>query len=401
MSSAILTASMLRDINDTMRGISVALILVALVGEARADPAEEAVRLVDQGIALYKAKDYAAARTAFARARDLVPDKANPYRWLGVTDAALGRCGEAVTELDTFLSRVPAGDPRTIEAITIRDRCQAELAPRVGHLVVESVPTEAEVRLDDESSPPLGKTPLQRDVSAGNHVVFLRKAGLEPVAKPVQVIRGETVHLEVTLSAHQEARIGTLVVQSAPDGAEVVLDDANSAPVGKTPYRNDALSTGSHLVIVRAPGYETVSRAVTIGPRETMRLDLTLEPTGVTRSLSKTGELVLQSTPPGAVVRLDSDKGPALGNTPLRREVPIGAHVAYLSTPGYKPQSKGVSVGPGEQVRVDLTLEKRSYTWIAGVAIPGGVVLGIALYLIVSAGTQTHATVLPSVGALQ
>ena len=61
----------------------VATAVAATAGSARADNAAEAQRELDRGIALYRAGDLAAAREAFTRARDAMPAKSNPYRYLG------------------------------------------------------------------------------------------------------------------------------------------------------------------------------------------------------------------------------------------------------------------------------------------------------------------------------
>lgn len=103
-----------------------ALLLLFLAPQARADRAAEALQLLDQGIAHFQAGRLDAARDSFIQARDLVPDKPNPHRWLGLVYARQGRCAEAVTEVDVFIQRVPASDPRAVEAVTLRDRCQPE-----------------------------------------------------------------------------------------------------------------------------------------------------------------------------------------------------------------------------------------------------------------------------------
>ena len=51
-------------------------------------------------------------------------------------------------ELEIFLGKVQPDDPRTSEAVVLRDRCKEELQPKLGTLVVESEPSGAEVRLE-------------------------------------------------------------------------------------------------------------------------------------------------------------------------------------------------------------------------------------------------------------
>jgi hypothetical protein len=195
---------------------------------ARADAASEALLLLDEGIAKFTQGDFTAARTDFERARDLVPDKPNPYRWLGLTDARMGRCTDAIGELELFLARVPAGDPRTVEAIAARDRCKHELA---GTLIVESTPPGAEVRLDDDASAPVGVTPYRNaSVGMGSHLVFLRKLGFGAVSKPVTVNPRETVRLDVVLSPETAPPV---VAKPTPAPADLVA----ATPPKKKPFK--------------------------------------------------------------------------------------------------------------------------------------------------------------------
>src|SRR5205085_1006380 len=142
-------------------------------GGARADrtarDVENQARLhLDQGLKLFSAGDFRGARDAYAKAHELVPERAQPFRLLGLTEGLLGECRAAIEHLDGFLARVPADDPRAEEARKARERCRAELAPPVGTIEIRSRPPGAEVRLDDESAAPVGVTPLARpEVAAG------------------------------------------------------------------------------------------------------------------------------------------------------------------------------------------------------------------------------------------
>src|SRR5438045_1364790 len=100
---------------------------VALIGAARADSSRDSLKLLDKGIALFKAGDFAAARELFAQAHDRAPDKPDPYCWLGLADARLNRCADAMFELQTFVRRVPPDDARVAEAVAVRDQCKEEL----------------------------------------------------------------------------------------------------------------------------------------------------------------------------------------------------------------------------------------------------------------------------------
>ena len=198
-----------------MRALGVALLLLPAL--ARADATDDALQLLDRGVALMQAGDLVAARESFDKARALVPDKANPYRWLGLVDARLNHCADAVKELDTFLGKVPATDARAIEAITVRDRCKEELSPKVGTLVIDSTPSGVEVRLDDAAQPS-GVTPFRDEhVAVGSHVVALRKPGFQSLTHVVTVQRGAT--LELTLGLQPEPA----ATASAPAPAPLVV----------------------------------------------------------------------------------------------------------------------------------------------------------------------------------
>jgi hypothetical protein len=109
-----------------MRAFAV-VIVAALQLHAYADPAEDAALVhLDRGIAAFNGKDFAVAEREFNAAHALVPDKANPYRWLALTEIQLGDCKTALEHIDGFIGRVPAADPRVAEMTRWRDFCHRE-----------------------------------------------------------------------------------------------------------------------------------------------------------------------------------------------------------------------------------------------------------------------------------
>jgi hypothetical protein len=84
---------------------------------------EAALQRIDRGVDAYRAGDYEAARREFEAARRLVPGKANPYRWLGMTEVQLGDCTRALIDFEMFLKMVPANDARVPEVIRLRNEC--------------------------------------------------------------------------------------------------------------------------------------------------------------------------------------------------------------------------------------------------------------------------------------
>jgi hypothetical protein len=105
--------------------IVVALRLVALHAPAHADPSEDAALAhLDRGIAAFNAKDFRRALTELTAAHQLAPDKANPYRWLALTEIQLNDCVSALVHIEQFLARVPAADERVAEMKRWRDFCR-------------------------------------------------------------------------------------------------------------------------------------------------------------------------------------------------------------------------------------------------------------------------------------
>ena len=215
-----------------MKAWPVMVLLSLAPALAVADKAQDALKLLDDGIKAFNGGQLPEAREAFSRARDLVPDKANPYRWLGLVDARMGRCGDAIKELEIFLQKVPPNDQRVAEAVTLRDRCREDLQPRVGSLVVESTPPGADVRLDDAGSDPVGVTPYRSDsVPAGNHVVFVHRAGYESITRGVQVSPRETAQLELALTPQ-----GRGAVAAQPPPRTEVATQPKTTVHKKKPY---------------------------------------------------------------------------------------------------------------------------------------------------------------------
>jgi len=103
----------------------VRLLLLLLISQGSfADKLEDAAQLlIDRGLEAWEKGDLPGARSSFAKARDLLPEKPNPYRLLALVDQKLGHCEEAASEADRFLGLAIASDPRRAEVQSIRDSC--------------------------------------------------------------------------------------------------------------------------------------------------------------------------------------------------------------------------------------------------------------------------------------
>lgn len=114
-----------------MRALIVVIaIAVVPTSSASADPTEDAALVhLDRGIAAFNAKDFQRALRELTAAHELVPDRANPYRWLALTEIQLGDCASALGHIEGFLARVPADDPRVAELTRWRAFCRKPPAP--------------------------------------------------------------------------------------------------------------------------------------------------------------------------------------------------------------------------------------------------------------------------------
>jgi hypothetical protein len=179
----------------------VAWIVVAVqltAAAAFADPAEDvALAHLDRGVAAYRAGDFARAHDELLEANRLAPDRPNPYRWLALAEAELDDCQSALINIEAFLSRVPAGDPRVAEQVALRDRCLHN-----GRIDIESTPAGAAIHVD--GGPAIGNTPAKRlAMRVGPHTITLEKPGFAAHSSRIEVRPFGTSYATFHLQAAQ------------------------------------------------------------------------------------------------------------------------------------------------------------------------------------------------------
>jgi hypothetical protein len=129
---------------------SIVVVLLALAAPAAADDVEaEALAHIDRGVEAFRAGEYALAHREFTAANQLVPDRANPYRWLALTEVQLGDCAAALVHIEGFLSRVDRDDPRGAEMVRNRVLCEKTLADQAA-------------QAERPPSPPRARRPITR-----------------------------------------------------------------------------------------------------------------------------------------------------------------------------------------------------------------------------------------------
>ncbi len=161
---------------------------------------------------------------------------------------------------------------RTVEAATgERAEVSVTLAPEPVAVTLEVMaPAETPLTLDGEPAE-AGTVEL----APGLHVARLEPSGGTPVERRFEVRPGEPmrVRLELSAAAVPSVETGTIRVLSNVT-AQVFVDDA---PVGEGDEVVTEVSTGSHVVEVRAEGRDPVRRLVRVRRGGTARLEATFD----------------------------------------------------------------------------------------------------------------------------
>jgi len=116
-----------------------------------ADPAADALAHLERGVAAYRTGDFAHALIELTAAQQLAPDRANPYRWLAMTEVELGDCRSASLHVESFLARVTATDSRIAEVLEVRRRCLARGATQI----VPAPPAAIQIETAAPHDPPV------------------------------------------------------------------------------------------------------------------------------------------------------------------------------------------------------------------------------------------------------
>lgn len=224
----------------------------------------------------------------------------------------------------------------------VHRRLTAEEARRAGWLTLFTQPAGATLSLFTYSA---GKTPVVRmGLLPGAYRATLSLEGYQDMPMTLMVYAGrETRHML------QLAPSGVMLrVVSMPLDAEVLID---GRIVGRTPLAAPVLPLGPHELVVRAPGHVPVRRPVQGGPGRAVEIEVTLQKAGPTE-----GRLTVTTRPTRAALQID---GEPVGQSPLRRHLTAaGEHTVTAYLPGYDELRKTVVVTGGEELKLELALER-------------------------------------------
>jgi serine/threonine-protein kinase len=140
---------------------------------------------------------------------------------------------------------------------------------RRGFLNINAKPS-AEIYVDGVYK---GDTPpaMKFQLDAGEHKVECRHPRYESYTEVLKIVNGELSRRNVTLRKRRG-----IVSLTTQEGAEVYID---GKLVGVTPIRKPIeLDAGPHMVTLKKTGYFTWSSEVTVEPKKTLPLRITLSP---------------------------------------------------------------------------------------------------------------------------
>lgn len=247
--------------------ILVCLLLVALLGTARADDdqiREDARKEFAAGQAADRKRDWKKAIEHYRRANDLVPHPFALYN-IAIDYKRLGQRREAARWFERYLDSAPS--------VANRDKVERmllELQQHPAKVAIRSNPPGAAIRINGL---PSGSTPLETELKSGYYVIVVEKQG-ERDSREVNIEYGEPLNVDFTLrgatavtppprtepveppppntpNTPTPAASSSLYIYGEPPGAQITVD---GAVAGVVPARI-AVEPGKRRVRVTAFGH--------------------------------------------------------------------------------------------------------------------------------------------------
>ena len=246
--------------------LCVAVLLIGVSWPAVAGDKEEAKQLFDAGLKLMRLDDFAGASANFERSVALYPTQNSLFN-LANCYKALQRYGDAIATVERlkrdFADKLK---PEIKEAV---ERQRQEIESLVARLTLQTVPADATIRIDGKdvgAGPTLGPLLL----GPGDHEIEAARPGHRSQRRTVKLVSGAGRIEKFAL----EVETGQVVVRASIAGAAVFVDGQQ---VGTTPLAEAlSLSSGKHVLSLRAADHEDVERALEVQAGTRQDLDVAL-----------------------------------------------------------------------------------------------------------------------------
>src|SRR5215471_672721 len=178
-------------------------------------------------------------------------------------------------------------------------------------------------------------------VSAGDHVVDVRKEGIPPWRQTVTVASGQQTKVTATFGA-AAAPGGTVRIISNESDVQVFFDGEEK---GKAPVTVQNARPGDHVIEGRKAHFKNNEQTLKVNGGESSIVQLKMEPAPIERAHAT---LKVQSTVPNAEVFVD---GSSLGRAPVdRSDLDPGKHYVSVHKDGFTDFKREVILIENQQV---------------------------------------------------
>jgi hypothetical protein len=216
---------------------------------------------------------------------------------------------------------------------------------------LDSAPPGATVYIDRKELGPVGVTPWNATLAAGEYVLLIELDGYQPAQRTVKIVRSRKLQ-EIFMPMIKKLDPPRIDIRA---DADKNVFDANVFLDGQAQGRAPVLLTtdpGRHLVELKKDDFETFSTWVDAKENEKVSLTPVLKPV----AKAKVGTLVVDADVPDAEVLLDGNK--VAGTTPVFiTDVIEGLHVVEVRKEPAVPWKQTVQVLAGTQAKVRAELK--------------------------------------------
>ena len=217
-----------------------------------------------------------------------------------------------------------------------RQSLDVALTPDWAPVTVASQPAGAEILVDGTV---MGVTPLDVEITAGQHDIELRLRGYNAWQDSISVLADQP---QVLLPVELTQADGRIELVTDPEGAAVSV---NGEFRGQTPLILRLDPGRQHSLSLTKPGYESISQTLSVEADSGRRLALSL--------VAQIGVIDVVSEPVGAQIFVD---GVGAGTTPQQLSLTALPHDLEIRLDGYAVQTREITPRPGfpQEWRVDL-----------------------------------------------
>ncbi len=208
-----------------------------------------------------------------------------------------------------------------------RQTLSVKMTPNWAPVSLTTEPAGAEVLVDGQTR---GTTPASLELTAGKHALEVRLHGYNAWQNSVEVVADQPQQLPPVKLTQADGRIE---LATMPGGAAATVDGEFK---GRTPLTLRLRPGRDHELTVAKPGYETVSRTLSVAADSGRKLALDL--------VAEYGKLHVETQPKGAAVFVDGEEQAA---TPADLRLTALPHKIEIRAQGYATKSTQVTPRPG------------------------------------------------------